>query len=65
MDDLLSPTELAAQLKVPVSTVYRWNQEQTGPTPYRIGKHIRYRRADVEAWMEGRAAPDRSEHVQV
>jgi predicted DNA-binding transcriptional regulator AlpA len=35
---------------VPVSTVYRWNSDGTGPRRLKIGKHVRYRLVDVEAW---------------
>ena len=53
-DALLSPQQLADYLAVPVATVYRWRCEGTGPRGIRIGKHVRYRRPDVEAWLETR-----------
>jgi len=46
----LSPEELAEREGVPVSTVYQWNRRGTGPPYMRIGKHARYRLADVIAW---------------
>jgi excisionase family DNA binding protein len=46
----LGPTDLAAREGVPLSTVYKWNAEGTGPRYMRIGKHVRYRLEDVEAW---------------
>jgi excisionase family DNA binding protein len=51
MSDLLSPQDLADYLGVPVRTVYAWNHHSTGPTPIHVGKHVRYRREDVEAWL--------------
>jgi predicted DNA-binding transcriptional regulator AlpA len=30
--------------------VYRWNSDGTGPRRLKIGKHVRYRLVDVEAW---------------
>lgn len=51
MSDLLSPQDLAEWLGVPVRTVYRWNHERSGPQAIRVGKHVRYRRDDVEAWL--------------
>jgi excisionase family DNA binding protein len=57
-DTLLSPQQLAAYLGVPVATVYRWRHESTGPRGIRVGKHVRYRRRDVEAWLESRTDPD-------
>jgi excisionase family DNA binding protein len=51
-EPMLTPQELAAFLAVPVATVYRWNSEGTGPRRVRVGKHVRFRRADVDAWIE-------------
>jgi hypothetical protein len=46
----LSPQDLADRESVPVQTVYRWNYLGTGPPYFRVGKHVRYREVDVEAW---------------
>ena len=51
-EQLLSPEALAEMCDVPVGTVYRWNYTGSGPTPIRVGRHTRYRRADVDAWLE-------------
>ena len=54
-DELLTCKELAELLKVPVSTVYRWRYLGVGPRGIRVsGKHVRYRRSDVEAFLEER-----------
>jgi predicted DNA-binding transcriptional regulator AlpA len=50
----LSPGALAMREGVPLGTVYRWNQAGTGPRYLRVGRHIRYRLADVLAWEESR-----------
>jgi len=50
--DYLSPKALADLLDVPVTTVYGWNYKGTGPNAVRIGRHVRYRREDIEAWMQ-------------
>lgn len=47
--------ELADELGVPVRTVYAWRTQGKGPRAHRIGKHLRYRRRDVEAWLSGQA----------
>jgi excisionase family DNA binding protein len=52
---LLSVEDLAAYLQVPVATVYQWNSVGTGPRRHRIGRHVRYRQADVEAWIDKQA----------
>jgi excisionase family DNA binding protein len=51
-DELLSPDDLAALLKVPVKTVYNWRSEGKGPKGIKVGKYVRFRRSDVEAWLD-------------
>ncbi len=51
----LTTEELAAELKVPKATLAQWRHKGTGPCGYRVGRFIRYRRADVEAWLATRA----------
>jgi predicted DNA-binding transcriptional regulator AlpA len=53
---LLSTADVARILVVPVTTLYCWRYKGTGPKAYRIGKHLRYRLADVLAWLESDAA---------
>lgn len=43
--------ELADRLGVPYATVKEWNYKKTGPLRHKFGRHIRYRRADVERWI--------------
>jgi excisionase family DNA binding protein len=52
---LLTAQEVAALLIVPVSTLYHWRSVGQGPAGFRIGKQLRYRAADVTAWLEERA----------
>ena len=49
---LLSTEEVARILVVPVNTLYSWRYKGTGPDAYRVGKHLRYKLADVLAWLE-------------
>ena len=49
---LLSPEEVAAFLGVPVKTLYQWRYKGGGPRGLRVGRHLRYRPADVERWLE-------------
>jgi excisionase family DNA binding protein len=53
---LLSTQNLAAYLQVPVKTVYRWRSCGEGPPGIRVGRHIRYRVEDVEAWLGSRTS---------
>ena len=49
-DRLLDVTQAAALLAVPVSWVYA--HAESGQLPrYRIGKYLRFRRAELLAWL--------------
>jgi excisionase family DNA binding protein len=50
-EELLTVEALATWLSVPVATIYRWNHLGTGPRPIRVGRHVRFRSSDVEAWI--------------
>lgn len=56
-DALWSMPRLAAYLGVPIETVRRWRSRspRSGPPGVRIGKHVRFRPADVEAWIDQQA----------
>jgi excisionase family DNA binding protein len=57
IDNLMTVEAVAEYLGVPMATVYAWNSRETGPKRYRLGKHVRYRRADVDAWIDTQATP--------
>lgn len=46
----LSNEQLAERYGVPLATVRKWRHERTGPPAVKVGRHVRYRLADVEAW---------------
>ena len=54
VERLLTIVELSEMLGIPVDTLYGWRHRGEGPQGYRIGRHVRYRRAAVEAWLEER-----------
>jgi excisionase family DNA binding protein len=56
METLMTTEQLAEFLQVPLATLYQWRHKGTGPKGIKVGKHVRYRRADVEAWLENQAA---------
>lgn len=47
--------EVAEFLGVPVQTLYQWRTLSKGPRGIRVGKHLRYRWADVESWLDAQA----------
>lgn len=55
VEKLLSVVELAELLNVPKGTVYKLNKSGTGPKRIRVGRQVRYRRADVDRWLEKRS----------
>lgn len=59
MEKLLSPEELADQLGVPIGTIYRWNYVRSGPPAIKVGRHVRYRPADVDRWLDAQASEAR------
>jgi excisionase family DNA binding protein len=52
---LMTIVDLSTMLGVPVDTLYGWRHRGEGPRGYRVGRHIRYRRSSVEAWLEEQA----------
>lgn len=46
---------VAAYLGVPESTLYAWRYRGIGPRSIKVGRHIRYRDEDVEAWLDERS----------
>jgi excisionase family DNA binding protein len=52
LDPLLSMDDLAAFLGVPVATIYDWRVAGKGPVGIRVGRHVRFTRQDVAAWVD-------------
>lgn len=53
--DFMSQRDLVEKTGIPGSTWEDWRYRNAGPPFYRLGRRlIRYRWADVEAWLETR-----------
>jgi predicted DNA-binding transcriptional regulator AlpA len=52
---LMTPQDLSEHLGVPVATLYGWRYNGYGPPGFRVGKHLRWRRSDVERWIDQQA----------
>ncbi|GAA1713502.1 hypothetical protein GCM10009745_72270 [Kribbella yunnanensis] len=52
VDPLWDVDQVAAYLKVPKRTLYRWRTHGYGPPGRRVGRHIRYRASEVIAWFD-------------
>ena len=53
---LWSHRETAAFLGIPEATLHAMNYKGTGPRSYKVGRHRKYDRADVMAWLQSRAS---------
>jgi hypothetical protein len=51
--DVMSGQQVADLFQVSIRTLEEWRQTHKGPPWRRVGKHVRYVRAEVEAWFEG------------
>jgi excisionase family DNA binding protein len=52
-DPLWGADEVAAYLKVPKRTLYRWRTTGYGPPGKRVGRHLRYQASEVVEWVAG------------
>ena len=55
-DRLLHPTDLSELLGVPVATLANWRCARKGPPFVKVGRHVRYRPADVDRWIADRVS---------
>jgi excisionase family DNA binding protein len=54
---LLTAKQVAQLLNVPTSSIYEYSRRQLRPMPsVQVGRHRRYYRADLEAWLAGEAS---------
>ncbi len=54
-DDLLTRSQAAEVLGVSSGTLAVWASTRRYPLPYiKIGRSVRYRRSDIQAWVESR-----------
>jgi predicted DNA-binding transcriptional regulator AlpA len=51
---LIDEKQLCAELGISSVTATKWRAKAAGPPFIKIGRLVRYRRADVEAWLAAR-----------
>lgn len=51
-EKLMTAQEVSDYLDVPIATIYRWRVHGQGPRGARIGRSLRFKRVDVERWLE-------------
>ena len=49
---LRTAQDVADYLQIPITTLYQWRTKGTGPRAVKVGRHIRFRQEDVDAWCE-------------
>ncbi|WP_200210891.1 helix-turn-helix transcriptional regulator [Micromonospora coerulea] len=52
---LATAEEVSEFLGVPVTTLHQWRWKGSGPRASKVGRHLRYRWADVEKWLDAQA----------
>lgn len=60
VSDYFTPEELAQHLGVPLKTIYRWRYLREGPPGFKVGRHTRFRKADVAKWVQEQMDRDRA-----
>jgi excisionase family DNA binding protein len=53
---VMTQDEAAEYLRIPASTLKGWRGKGYGPAGFMAGKHLRYRRSDIDAWIDAQAA---------
>jgi predicted DNA-binding transcriptional regulator AlpA len=56
LDDLLTPRQAAAYLRLSVATLQRHRTNGTGPKFLKLGRKVAYRAVDLQLWIETRVA---------
>jgi Helix-turn-helix domain len=50
-DEMLTLQEACGYLRVPEGTLRYWRHLGAGPRSFKIGRHVRYWRADLILWL--------------
>lgn len=52
---LAEPGQVSVYLGVPLATLTAWRYRKIGPCWTKVGRHVRYRWEDVDAWLAAQA----------
>jgi len=61
-EPVLSLSELAARLGVSVQTLYDLRSQGRGPRGFRVGRELRFRLSEVDAWLARMEEADAERH---
>jgi excisionase family DNA binding protein len=65
LEAVLSLSELAARLRVSVQTIYDLRSQGRGPRGFRVGRELRFRASEIDAWLVRMEQADAARHPQV
>ena len=62
IEQVLSLSELCAHLQVSAQTIYDLRSQGRGPRGFRVGRELRFRISEVEAWLARMEQDDDQRH---
>lgn len=62
VDDVLTLSELCAQLQVSAQTIYDLRSQGRGPRGFRVGRELRFRVSEIDAWLTRLESEDDRRH---
>lgn len=65
IEPLLTLAELAARLSVNVQALYDLRSQGRGPRGFRVGRQLRFRASEIDAWLARMEQADAERHPAV
>ncbi len=62
LEPALTLSELAARLSVSVQTIYDLRSQGRGPRGFRVGRELRFRVSEIDAWLARMEEADAERH---
>lgn len=62
IEQVLSLSELCAHLHVNAQTIYDLRSQGRGPRGFRVGRELRFRISEIDAWLERMEHDDEQRH---
>jgi excisionase family DNA binding protein len=62
IEQVLSLTELCEHLQVSAQTIYDLRSQGRGPRGFRVGRELRFRVSEIEAWLARMESDDEQRH---
>ena len=62
LDPVISLSQLAVELGVSLQTLYDLRSQGRGPRGFRVGRELRFRVSEVDAWLAQMEADDAERH---